>query len=88
LGINPDLVQYRPNFESIFAQIEVNDGLTVVDEHVNLLWPGRFVTIPTGIYHGIIAAWKTGNNNIQLERLLAYLADNLSDCPEENAFDK
>ena len=76
LGINPDNVKYQPNFESIFAQIEVNDGLTVVDEHVNLLWPERFVTISTGIYHGIVAAWRSSNQNAQLRPLIDYLEKN------------
>lgn len=73
LGINPQLVQYSSNFESIFAQIEIEDAITVVDENVGLLCQPRFATRRTGIFHDYVAIWKSSNKNESLHALINYL---------------
>ena len=72
LGIRREQVRFCRNFESIFVQVAAGQGITLVDEFVSFL-DDRYATIPTGLGHNVIAAWKAGAITPALDRLLSYV---------------
>jgi DNA-binding transcriptional LysR family regulator len=49
IGICTDSVQYCPNFESVFTQQEIRNGISFMDQNVIYLERQHFITIPTNL---------------------------------------
>jgi DNA-binding transcriptional LysR family regulator len=84
LGIRKEQVRFCKNFESIFAEVATGRVITLVDEYVSFL-NDQYATIPTGLKHNVVAAWKAGAGAPPLDRLLTYLKRELSRDPSTSA---
>jgi DNA-binding transcriptional LysR family regulator len=77
LEIREEQVRFCRNFESIFVEVAAGQGMTLMDEHVSFL-NEQYATIPTGLAHSVVAAWKTGTGTPPLDRLITCLKRELS----------
>lgn len=72
LGIKREQVRFCRNFESIFAEVDVGYDISLLDESVTFL-DNRFVTIPAGITHSVVIAWRRDCGGHPLESFVEYL---------------
>jgi len=76
LGIGRDQVRFCRNFESIFTEVDIGYDITVLDESVAFI-DNRFITIPTGLTHSVVIAWRRDGGNYPLNSFMAYLNNKL-----------